>query len=394
MTKMKTIDDLDVAGQRAFVRVDFNVPMDGTCITDDARIRAALPTLQALLDKGASLVVAAHLGRPKGHDPKLSMAPVAERLSELLGRPVKLAPGVVGDDVTAMAEALQPGEVMMLENVRFEEGETVNDPTLALAYAAQADYYINDAFGAAHRAHASTEGIAKHVKAAAAGLLMQREVETLNGIVKDPARPLVAIVGGAKVTDKIGVIDAFLDQADAILIGGAMCFPFFAAQGHKVGNSLCEEEGIEPARRALADAEAKGCRLLLPIDLLAGDEFSADATVTPLNRVDVPHGLMGLDIGPLTANLYREVIMAAGTVFWNGPMGAFELEPFSIGTRAVAQAMADTKAVTVVGGGDSAAALAQFGLEDQVTHLSTGGGASLELIEGKDLPGVTILEHS
>jgi phosphoglycerate kinase len=203
----------------------------------------------------------------------------------------------------------------------------------------------------------------------------------------------VAIVGGAKVTDKIGVIDAFLDKADAILIGGAMCFPFFKAQGHKVGNSLCEEDGIEPARRGLADAEAKGCRLLLPIDLLAGDAFSADATVTPLNRVDVPHGLMGLDIGPLTANLYREVIMAAGTVFWNGPMGAFELEPFSIGTRAVAQAMADTEAVTVVGGGDSAAALAQFGLEDQVTHLSTGGGASLELIEGKDLPGVTILEQ-
>ena len=394
MTQMQTIDDLDVDGQRAFVRVDFNVPMDGTRITDDTRIRAALPTIQALLDKGASLVIAAHLGRPKGHDPKLSMKPVAERLSELLGRPVQLAPAVVGDEVTAMAEALKPGEILMLENVRYEEGETANDPTLALAYAAQADYYINDAFGAAHRAHASTEGMARHMKGAAAGLLMQREVETLNGIVKDPARPLVAIVGGAKVTDKIGVIDTFLDKADAILIGGAMCFPFFKAQGHKVGNSLCEEEGVEPARRALADAEAKGCRLLLPIDLLAGDSFSADTTVRPINGVDVPHGLMGLDIGPLTAKLYREVILEAGTVFWNGPMGAFELEPFSTGTRAVAQAMADTDAVTVVGGGDSAAALEQFGLADQITHLSTGGGASLELIEGKELPGVKALEKA
>jgi phosphoglycerate kinase len=388
---MRTLDDLDVAGKRVLVRVDFNVPLDGTTITDDTRIRAALPTLNALLDKGAALVLAAHLGRPKGApDPALSLAPVAARLGELLGRPVELSPEVVGERTTALAAALEPGQVLMLENVRFEPGETKNDPELARAYAALADAYVNDAFGAAHRAHASTEGVAALLPSAA-GLLLQREVETLDGILADPKRPLVAIVGGSKVTDKIGVIDAFIDQADTILIGGAMCFPFFKAQGHSVGSSLCEEAGVEPAAKALADAEAKGCRLLLPIDLVAGDSFSADARVTPLGRVDVPHGLMGLDIGPLTADRYAEAIMEAGTAFWNGPMGAFELEPFSMGTRAVAQAMAQTSATTVVGGGDSAAALAQFGLADRVTHLSTGGGASLELIEGRTLPGVHVL---
>jgi phosphoglycerate kinase len=276
----------------------------------------------------------------------------------------------------------------MLENVRFEPGETKNDPELARRYAALADAYVNDAFGAAHRAHASTHAIAGLLPSAA-GLLLQREVETLTGILADPARPLVAIVGGAKVTDKIGVLEAFLGKADTILIGGAMQFPFFKAQGHQVGSSLCEEEGREPAERILA--EAREGQVQLPVDVVCGESFSADTPVTEVDGVDVPDGLMGLDVGPRTAAAYGEVIASAGTVFWNGPMGAFELEPFAAGTRSVAEAVAKTQATTVVGGGDSAAALHVFGLEDEVTHLSTGGGASLELIEGKTLPGVEVL---
>jgi phosphoglycerate kinase len=378
---MRTLDDLDVEGKRVFVRVDFNVPLADGEITDDTRIRAALPTLQALRERGARLVIAAHLGRPKDREPELSLAPVARRLSELLGAEVELAPdlGHVPD-----------GDLVMLENVRYEPGETKDDPALARRYAAVADAYVNDAFGAAHRAHASTVGVARLLPSAA-GLLLQREVETLTGILADPDRPLVAIVGGAKVTDKIGVLDAFLDRADTILIGGAMCFPFFKAQGHSVGDSLCEEEGIEPARNALAKAQETGCALPLPTDLVIADRFAADAERRDLDGVDVPDGWMGLDIGPRTAERCAREIAAAGTVFWNGPMGAFELEPFAAGTRAVAEAVASADAVTVVGGGDSAAALAQFGLEDEVTHLSTGGGATLELIEGKPLPGVEVL---
>jgi phosphoglycerate kinase len=361
--------------------VDFNVPLADGEITDDTRIRAALPTLQALRERGARLVIAAHLGRPKDREPELSLAPVARRLSELLGAEVELAPdlGHVPD-----------GDLVMLENVRYEPGETKDDPALARRYAAVADAYVNDAFGAAHRAHASTVGVARLLPSAA-GLLLQREVETLTGILADPDRPLVAIVGGAKVTDKIGVLEAFLDRADTILIGGAMCFPFFKAQGHSVGDSLCEEEGIEPARNALAKAQETGCALPLPTDLVIADRFAADAERRDLDGVDVPDGWMGLDIGPRTAERCAREIAAAGTVFWNGPMGAFELEPFAAGTRAVAEAVASADAVTVVGGGDSAAALAQFGLEDEVTHLSTGGGATLELIEGKPLPGVEVL---
>ena len=382
---MKTLDDLDVAGKKVLVRVDFNVPLDDGRITDDTRIRAALPTLEALRGRGpAQLILCAHLGRPKGErDPALSLAPVARRLGELLGTDVPVVPTLEPADVP-------DAPVVMLENVRYEPGETKDDPELAARYAALADVYVNDAFGAAHRAHASTHGIAKLLPSAA-GLLLQREVETLMGILEAPQRPLVAIVGGAKVTDKIGVIDAFLDRADAILIGGAMCFPFFKAQGHTIGASLCEEEGVPVAERALDEAAQKGCRLLLPTDLVLGESFSADTPVTPLAGVDVPDGLMGLDIGPSTAEGYAAEIVSAGTVFWNGPMGAFELEPFAAGTRAVAEAVAKCQGTTVVGGGDSAAALAQFGLESRVTHLSTGGGASLELIEGKSLPGVEVL---
>lgn len=381
---MRTIGDLgDLAGRRVFVRVDFNVPVveseSRIVIGDDTRIVAALPTLRTLREKGARLVLAAHLGRPKGVDPALSLKPVAERLSELLGVPVPLAADL--DDVP-------DGDVVMIENVRFHPGETKDDPELAARYARLADLYVDDAFGAAHRAHASNHAIAKLLPAAA-GLLLEREVRTLTGILEAPPRPMVAIVGGAKVTDKIGVLEAFLERADVVLIGGAMCFPFFSVLGHEVGASLCEQEGLEPARAVLGAANA--AKLRLPVDLVCGREFAAATEVTAVDGVDVPAGLMGLDVGPRTAAAYSELIRSAGSVFWNGPMGAFELAPFAAGTRAVAEAVADCPGTTVVGGGDSAAALRQFGLVDRVTHVSTGGGASLELIEGKSLPGVEVL---
>jgi phosphoglycerate kinase len=379
---VRTLGELDVEGRQVVVRVDFNVPLgDDGAIADDARIRAALPTLAALRERGAArLVLLAHLGRPKGREPATSLAPVAARLGELLGTGVAL----IGEPDPA---AVPDAEVVMVENVRWFAGETADDPALAARYAALGDVYVDDAFGAAHRAHASNHAIAALLPSAA-GLLLQREVETLTGILQAPGRPLVAIVGGAKVTDKIGVIDAFLRRADSVLIGGAMCFPFFAAQGHDVGASLCEAEGVEPARRALA---AGGGKLRLPVDLVLGRAFSAGTEVQALDGVDVPEGWMGLDVGPRTAAAYAERIAGAGSVFWNGPMGAFELEPFAAGTRAVAEAVAAARGTTVVGGGDSAAALARFGLEQSVDHLSTGGGASLELIEGKPLPGVEVL---
>jgi len=375
---VRTLDELDVDGKRVLVRVDFNVPLEGARITDDTRIRAALPTLEALRERGARLLLASHLGRPKDREPELSLRPTAERLGELLGTDVQLAPDL---------DHVPDGDVVMLENIRFEPGETKNDPELAQRLAALADAYVDDAFGSAHRAHASTEGVA-HLLPSAAGLLLQREVETLTGILEDPARPLVAIVGGAKVTDKIGVLEAFLERADAILIGGAMAFPFLSVQGHSIGDSLCADEDLEPARELLDRGSEK---LRLPVDLVLGEAFDADTERRELDGVDVPDGWMGLDVGPRTAAAYGEEIAAAGTVFWNGPMGAFELAPFAAGTRAVAEAVAAATGTTVVGGGDSAAALAQFGLADRVTHLSTGGGASLELIEGKTLPGVEVL---
>jgi phosphoglycerate kinase len=376
---VRTLDELDVAGRRVLVRVDFNVPLDGQRrITDDSRIRAALPTLRELRERGARLVLASHLGRPRDREPELSLRPAAERLGELLGTEVALAPDL---------DHVPDGEVVMLENVRYEPGETRNDAELARRYAALADLYVNDAFGSAHRAHASTEAVA-HELPSAAGRLLQREVETLTGLLADPARPLVAVVGGAKVTDKIGVLDAFLQRADTVLVGGAMAFPFFRAQGHTVGASKCDPDDVEPARRALERGEG---RLRLPRDLVLGRAFSADTETRELDGVDVPDGWMGLDIGPRTARAYAEVVRGAGTVFWNGPMGAFELAPFAAGTRAVAEAMAQAPGTTVVGGGDSGAALVAFGLADRVDHLSTGGGASLELVEGKALPGVEAL---
>ncbi|MEA2399195.1 MAG: phosphoglycerate kinase [Thermoleophilaceae bacterium] len=389
---MRTLRDLgDLSGRRVLVRVDFNVPLDHGAVADDTRIRAALPTIEELLGRGASVVLVSHLGRPKDREPELSMRPAANRLAELVDADVTLAPAVVGDDVRAFAENLAPGSVLVLENVRYEPGETENDPELAASLAGLADVYVNDAFGAAHRAHASTEGVAHLISERAAGLLLEREVETLTQLLEEPARPLVAVLGGAKVSDKIAVIDRFVQVADTILIGGAMCFPFLAAQGHRVGNSLCADEDVELARRILAEDSGNQAQLELPQDLVIAEQFAADAPAKPLDGVEVPDGWMGLDIGPRTAEAYAGKIEAAGTVFWNGPMGAFELEPFSAGTRAVAEAVASAPGVTVVGGGDSAAALAQFGLADRVTHLSTGGGAALELIEGKSLPGVKAL---
>jgi phosphoglycerate kinase len=401
---MRTLDDLMVGGRRVLVRVDFNVPLRGGEVADDTRIRAALPTIEELRARGARLVLVSHLDRPEGRRvPGLSLAPVAARLRELLpGATVTLAPDVVGEQVRALAEALGDGELLVVENVRFEPGETRNEPELAGALAELAELYVNDAFGAAHRAHASTAGVA-YLLPNAAGRLLEREVRTLAGLMESPARPLVAVIGGSKVADKIAVIDRFLAIADAILIGGAMCFPFLAAQGHAIGESLCDAEDVAHARNVLAQlaagaerapGEAPGApraALELPSDRVIADRFAAEAEHRVLDGLDVPAGWMGLDIGPDTARRYGAEIARAGTVFWNGPMGAFELGPFAAGTRAVAEAVAETTAVSVIGGGDSASALVQFGLQDAVDHLSTGGGATLELLEGRALPGVQAL---
>ncbi len=393
---MRTLADLgELRGRRVLVRVDFNVPLDrsdpAVTVADDTRIRAAIPTLRALLQRGAALILVSHLGRPKDRDPGLSLAPVAARLAELLDCSVTLAPGATGPEVAQMAEALREGDVLLLENIRYEPGETANDPQLAAALAGLAEAYVNDAFGAAHRAHASTEGVARQLPERAAGLLLAREVTVLNELLSEPERPLVAVLGGAKVSDKLGVIEVFLERADQILIGGAMCFPFLAALGHTVGASLCAADDVTLARQVLEHESAARATLQLPADLVLGERFSADAEPVALDGLEVPEGMMGLDIGPRTAEAYAAEITRAGTVFWNGPMGAFELEPFAAGTRAVADAVADAPGVTVVGGGDSAAALTRFGYEDRVTHLSTGGGAALELIEGRELPGVIAL---
>lgn len=390
---MRTLADLEeLDGKRVLVRVDFNVPLDGHGgVADDTRVRGALPTLRELRRRGARLILVSHLGRPKDHEPELSLAPVARRLSELLGAPVKMAAAVVGDEVTDQVDALEPGEILMLENVRYEPGETENAPQLAAALAALADVYVDDAFGAAHRAHASTVGAARLLPQHAAGLLLEREVDTLQELVEAPARPLVAILGGAKVSDKIKVIERFLQVADTILIGGAMAFPFLKAQGHAVGDSLCADEDVEHARRLLGLQQEGQGRLVLPSDLVLADHFGDDATAEQLDGVEVPDGRMGLDVGPRTVAEYTGYIGGAGTVFWNGPMGAFELAPFAAGTRAVAESLADASGVTVVGGGDSAAAVQKFGLAEKMTHVSTGGGAALELIEGRRLPGVDVL---
>jgi phosphoglycerate kinase len=391
----RTVRDLEVEyGERVLVRVDFNVPLEDARVTDDSRIRAALPTIELLLERGARLILCSHLGRPKGRDPATSLRPASSRLAELIDAKVHQAPEVIGPEVRRGAERLPPGEVLVLENTRWERGETENDPNLSKELADLADAYVEDAFGSVHRAHASTVGAAERLRPAVAGLLLEREVTTLRSIVESPERPLVVLLGGAKVTDKIALIDRFLDIADTLLIGGAMCFSFFSAQGKPTGDSLVEDEGVELARQALDKSGSARANLLLPLDLVLGDRFGADAALRSIDGTEVPDGWMGLDIGPRTAEAFGEEIARAGTVFWNGPMGAFELEPFAAGTRALAEAVARSPATTVVGGGDSAAALAEFGLADDVDHVSTGGGAALELLEGKPLPGVEVLDDA
>jgi phosphoglycerate kinase len=387
-----SVRDAQVKGRRVLVRVDFNVPLADGEVADDTRIRAALPTIELLRERGAAVILVSHLGRPGGKpDPALSMKPVGARLEELLGTKVKVAKGVLGADVDLdCSGGLGPGDVLLLENVRFEPGETKNDPKLAEGLASLADVYVDDAFGAAHRAHASTEGVAHHIPAYA-GLLLEREVTELSRVVESPQRPLVVVLGGAKVSDKVGVIDRFLEVADKILIGGAMCFSFFRAQGIAIGDSLSDEESVAAAREALAKAEEADCELVLPVDLVLGRELDAATETHESDGVEVPDGWMGLDIGPRSRELYAEAVSGAGTVLWNGPMGAFELEPFAAGTKAVAEAVAAAEGTTVVGGGDSVAALVQFELEARVDWVSTGGGASLELLEGKVLPGVEAL---
>ena len=384
----KGVKDLDVGGKRVLVRVDFNVPVKGGEVTDDTRIRRALPTVRDLLERGARPVLISHLGRPKGEpDPKYAMDPVAKRLEELLGAPVQKLDAAVGPEVEAALADAPEGGVTLLENSRFYPGETKNDPELAEGLAALAELYVNDAFGAAHRSHATTVGVAEKLPAAA-GLLMQEELDYLDSVLRTPERPFVAILGGAKVSDKLGVIESLLGIADTLLIGGAMCFTFFKAQGYEIGGSLVEDDYLEEARRLLGEA---GDKLVLPQDVVVAEamEEGAEARVVPVT--EIPAEMMGLDVGPETVEKFRSYITGASTVFWNGPMGVFEIEAFAKGTEGVARAVAESGAVSVVGGGDSVAAVRKLGLEDEMSFISTGGGASLEYVEGKELPGVAVL---
>ncbi len=393
MWNKMTIRDLDFQGRRVFCRVDFNVPIDGDGrISDDSRIVAALPTLQYILDQGGRLILASHLGRPKGQPkPEFSLAPVAFQLERLLGRPVFMAADCVGPAVLKQAESLKDGQLMLLENVRFHAGETTNDPEFARQLAGLAELYVNDAFGTAHRAHASTVGVARLLSPAAAGLLIEKEIRYLGQAVSEPVRPLVAVIGGAKVSDKLPAIENLLNKVDSLLIGGGMAYTFLRAKGFSLGKSLVEEDRIELAGELLQQAEQKGVRLLLPRDHAAAEDFSADAECRIVGNSDFPDNCMALDIGPDTAAEYAEILSRAGTVLWNGPMGVFEFPRFAKGTFAVARALADSDAVTIIGGGDSVAAINQSGLAARMTHISTGGGASLEFLEGKELPGIAVL---
>ena len=414
----KTVADVDVACKKVLLRCDFNVPQDKKtgAITSDKRIVAALPTIQYLLEHGAAVIACSHLGKPepvfdkwvkkqleKGKDPaeltqeawekslrKLTLAPVAQRLSQLLGREVFFAHDVVGEDAAAKAAALQPGQILLLENTRFEKGETKNDPEFAKKLASFADIYVSDAFGAVHRAHASTAGVAAYLPAVS-GFLIEKELRVMGGALENPKRPLVAILGGSKVSSKIGVINNLLEIADTIIIGGGMAYTFSAAQGGKIGNSLLESEWMDYANEMVKKAADKGVKLLLPVDTVIADRFAPDADTAVVKAGQIPDGWEGLDIGPETVKLYCAAVADAGTVIWNGPMGVFEFDKFAVGTRAVAEALSKTDAITIVGGGDSAAAVEQLGYADKMTHISTGGGASLEFLEGKELPGVACL---
>ena len=414
----KTVKDIDVAGKKVLLRCDFNVPQDKStgAITDDKRIRAALPTIQYLLDQNAAVIACSHLGKPvatfdsyvkkqaeKGKDPasiteeewkkslaKLSLAPVAKRLSELLGKEVIMAADVVGPDAQAKAAALKPGQILLLENTRFEKGETKNDPALAKAMASMAEVYVSDAFGAVHRAHASTAGVADYLPAVS-GFLIQKELEIIGGALANPKRPLVAILGGSKVSSKIGVINNLLEIADTIIIGGGMTYTFLKAQGGSVGKSLLESDWLDYCNDMMKKAKEKGVKLLLPEDTVCAKEFSADAEPITVDSMNIPDDCMGMDIGPKAIAAYSEAVKDAGTVIWNGPMGVFEFPAFAAGTKAVAEALSKSSAITIIGGGDSAAAVQQLGYADKMTHISTGGGASLEFMEGKELPGVACL---
>ena len=389
MFSKKTVEDFDFNGKKALVRVDFNVPIKEGKVGDDTRIRAALPTIKYLLDHGAAVILMSHLGRPKGGpDPKYTLQPVAAYLGNLLGKEVKFAADAVGADTEQMAAALQPGDVLLLENTRFHPTEEKNDLDLAKQLAALGDVFVMDAFGSAHRAHSSTEGVARYLPAVA-GFLMQKEIQYLGQAIADPKRPFVTILGGAKISDKIGVIRNLLTKADKILIGGGMANTFLKAQGYAMGDSLVEAEALDTAKELLQGGSDK---LMLPVDLVIADKFEAEAATKIIPAGDVPDGWRVLDVGPETVTAYSKVIADAGTVVWNGPMGVFEMEPFAKGTYGIAQAVADSSAVSIIGGGDSVAAVQQSGLADQITHISTGGGASLEMLEGQMLPGVAALQ--
>ena len=394
MADLKTLDDLDASGKKVLVRVDFNVPLKDGAVTDTTRIDKALPTIEKLLDQGAKVILVSHLGRPKGEgfEEAFSLAPVAAELERKIGRPVKLASDVAGDDSISLVDTMEDGDVVLLENVRFDSREKKNDSGFAKELASLADAYVNDAFGTAHRAHASTAGVAEFLPAYA-GLLMQNEVETLSGIVDDPKRPFVAVIGGSKVSDKIKVIDSLLDKADTLIIGGAMCFTFLLAEGKTVGKSLKEEDWVDRSRDMIEKARANNVKLLLPIDVVVASEIAEDADTEVVSVNDIPADKMGLDIGPATANMYADAIADAGSIFWNGPMGVFEMEPFAAGTKAVADAMAKAEGDTVIGGGDSVAAVNMFDVADDMTFISTGGGASMELVQGEALPGVEALKN-
>ncbi|WP_417296729.1 phosphoglycerate kinase [Ellagibacter isourolithinifaciens] len=393
MASIKTIDELDARGKRVLVRVDFNVPVSDGVVTDDTRIKAALPTIEKLVGDGARVILMSHLGRPSGEgfEEKFSLRPAALRLAELLGKPVAFAKDTVGEDAQEKAAALREGDVLLLENLRFDKREKRNDPAFCEELAKLGDAYVNDAFGTAHRAHASTAGVAALLPAYA-GYLMQREVSTLTGMLENPKRPFVAILGGSKVSDKIKVIDALIDKCETLVIGGGMCFTFLLAEGKQVGTSLKEDEWVARAGEMMEKAAARGCKLLLPVDVVCADRFAVDANTLTCSVDAIPADMMGLDVGPETAKLYAEAIAGAQTVFWNGPMGVFEMDAFAVGTKAVALAVAANKeADTVIGGGDSVAAVNKFDLADQMTFISTGGGASMELVQGEALPGVEAL---
>ena len=392
MFNKKSIEDIDVSEKKVLVRCDFNVPLDeNKVITDDKRIRESLPTIKYLLEKNAKIILCSHLGRPKGEViDKYSLVPVAARLSELLNKPVIMAKDVIGEDAKAKAAALKNGEILLLENVRFHKEETKNDPAFAKELASLAEIFVNDAFGSSHRAHASTAGVADYIPAVS-GYLIEKEIRIMGGALADPKRPFVAILGGAKVSDKIGVINNLIEKVDVLIIGGGMAYTFIKSLGYPIGTSICEEEKVELAKELMEKAKAKGVEFLIPLDNVIGKEYAPDTEYKSIDSDSIPDGWMGLDIGPKTRELFAGAISGAGTVIWNGPMGVSEWEHFAAGTIAVAKAVADSGSISIIGGGDSAAAVQKLGFADKMTHISTGGGASLEFLEGLELPGIACL---